>query len=62
MYFELFFPLALGSIGGIVYKKWQDYRVAEDNGYDDYEFCDEDWESCPLIMFEKNGNHYYVYE
>lgn len=64
MYFEIFLPLALGGLGGgIFYRKLQYYRQLEnDMSYDGFELCDEDYDSCPTIMFDKNGNIYYMYE
>jgi len=61
MYLEIFLPLAFGGLGGIVYKKWRESRDLEYNN--EIELWDDlDDESCPLIMFDKNGNYYYVYE
>ena len=63
MYLELFLPLALGSVGGIVYKKWIEHRKQEyDPSYDDFDFLDDEMDSCPTIMFDKNGNMYYIYD
>ena len=61
MYLEIFLPLAFGGLGSIVYKKWREKNIDEASN-DEVELWDYDSESCPLIMFDKNGNYYYVYE
>jgi hypothetical protein len=58
MYFELF--IGLGSIIGSSYIIKKNYKSKYE--YDEYEEIDDDYKSCPLIYFDKNGNYYYVYE
>lgn len=62
MYFEIFLPIALGGLGSIAYKRWKDNKDNNIYSEEEVELWDYDSESCPLIMFDKNGNYYYIYE
>jgi hypothetical protein len=58
MYFEL-----LIGLGGVIGSSYiiKNYK-SEKNEFENYEYIEEDYKSCPLIYFDKNGNYYYVYE
>ena len=57
MYIEIIIPI----IAVIGVKKYIDYNKTELID-DDFEYVYNENDSCPTIMFDKNGNHYYVYE
>jgi hypothetical protein len=60
MYLQVFFPIVITTI----YFGSKKYLEKKNNidELDEFEYIESDYKSCPLIIFDKNGNYYYVYE
>lgn len=60
MYFELIVSLPIIILGG----SWAAYmKNSEKNDDNLFEIeMDEGMEDCPILLFDENSNHYYVYK